>query len=155
FRCVVYDLPTGRCDGANLGRYRHADLVADFFALLDHLGQRQAYVSGFSFGSTIALAALRANPGRLPRAVLQSGFARRRLAPAEVFVARLARHWQAPLSRMPVRPLLLRRVHAGPFAARPPQWWDFFVERSGATPVAAVAQRALLIHQLDLRPVLA
>lgn len=152
FRCVVYDLPRGQGDGAYLARYRHSDLVADLLALMDHLHLRQSYVSGFSFGSTIALAALRGRPERLTRAVLQSGFARRRLAPAEILVVRLARHWQAPLGRMPVRPLLLRRAHAGPFLARPPEWWDFFVERSGATPIAAVAHRALLIHALDLRP---
>lgn len=154
FRCAVYDLPTGRGDGANLARYRHADLVADFFALLDHLGLRQSYVSGFSFGSTVALAALHAQPTRLPRAVLQSGFARRPLAPAEVLVARLARHWQAPIGRMPVRPALLRRAHSGPFARHPRAWWDFFTERNGRTPVAAVAKRALLTHGVDLRPLL-
>lgn len=37
FRCVAYDLPNGRDDGARLGRHSHADLVADFFSLLDHL----------------------------------------------------------------------------------------------------------------------
>src|SRR5207249_1225207 len=37
FRCISYDLPSGRDDGARLGSYRHADLVDDLFALLDHL----------------------------------------------------------------------------------------------------------------------
>src|SRR5262245_30623675 len=50
FRCIVYDLPRGQGDGADLGRVRHADLVADAFALLDHVGAERAYVSGFSFG---------------------------------------------------------------------------------------------------------
>jgi pimeloyl-ACP methyl ester carboxylesterase len=155
FRCIVYDLPVGRGDGAHLDRYRHADLVADIFALLDHVGAAQSYISGFSFGATIALAALHARPERLPRAVLQNGFARRRLAPAEVLLSRLARHWQAPLGEMPVRPALLRRSHFGPFAEQPPELWRFFVERSGASSVAAVTHRALLIHRLDLRPILA
>jgi pimeloyl-ACP methyl ester carboxylesterase len=154
FRCIVYDLPTGQGDGALLDRYRHADLVADAFALLDHVGERQCYVSGFSFGSTIALAAMHSQPERLVRAVLQSGFARRRLAPAEVLMARLARHWRAPLGRMPVRPMILHLQHRGPFIDRPPAWWHFFMERSGATPVAAVAQRALMIHHTDLRSLL-
>lgn len=155
FRVVVYDLPTGRGDGANLGRYRHADLTADFFALLDHLNAQQAYVSGFSFGSTIALAALHTRPERLPRAVLQSGFARRPLAPAEILLARLTRHWQAPLAAMPARSMLLRWTHSAPFAGQPPELWQFFVERNGVSPVAAAAHRALLVHGLDLRPLLA
>jgi pimeloyl-ACP methyl ester carboxylesterase len=154
FRCIVYDLPTGQGDGARLDHYQHADLVADAFAVLDHLGERQCYVSGFSFGSTIALAALHAQPERLVRGVLQSGFARRRLAPMEVLLARVARLIGAPLGAMPVRPWLLRRSHQSPFLDRPPEWWQFFMERSGATPVAAVGHRALLIHKIDVRPLL-
>ena len=69
FRCVAYDLPAGKADGARLPGYTHADLVRDFWALLDHLGLRQSYVFGSSFGSTVALAALHERPQRLPRAV--------------------------------------------------------------------------------------
>jgi pimeloyl-ACP methyl ester carboxylesterase len=59
FRCIAYDLPRGGSDGAWLGSYTHADLVDDLFALLDHLGIRQSYLLGSSFGSTVVLAALR------------------------------------------------------------------------------------------------
>src|SRR5439155_1119628 len=69
FRCIAFDLPSGRGDGARLGRYRHADYVADLLALLDHLGARQAYLFGSSFGSTIALGALALRPKRFPRAI--------------------------------------------------------------------------------------
>ena len=62
FRCVAYDLPAGNGDSACLRKYTHADLVADSFAILDHAGAGQAYVLGSSFGSTIALAAMRAMP---------------------------------------------------------------------------------------------
>src|SRR5438876_896876 len=37
FRCIAYNLPTGLGDGARLGRYTHADLVENVFALLDHV----------------------------------------------------------------------------------------------------------------------
>src|SRR5690348_16542833 len=37
FRCIAYDLPAGRHDRARLRRYTHEGLVADAFALLDHL----------------------------------------------------------------------------------------------------------------------
>src|SRR5262245_23689709 len=82
FRCISYDLPTGRGDGARLARVSHADLVADAFALLDHLGIAQSYLFGSSFGSTIALAAMHENPGRTPRAILHGGFAWRPLVGA-------------------------------------------------------------------------
>src|SRR2546430_1148345 len=71
FRCIAYDLPAGQGDGARLGAYRHADYVADAFALLDHLGADESFVFGSSFGATIALAAMHAEPERFPKAVLQ------------------------------------------------------------------------------------
>jgi pimeloyl-ACP methyl ester carboxylesterase len=154
FRCIAYDLPAGRGDGARLGQYRHGDLVQDAVALLDHLGVRQSYLFGSSFGCTVALAALEARPGRFPRAILQGGFARRRLARAEAGLARLLRHAPGRMGMLPLRRAILRRHHAGPFAGRPPEDWDYFVARWNAAPIAAVARRALLLHRLDLRPLL-
>ncbi len=155
FRCVAYDLPNGVTDGARLRRYTHADLVSDALALLDHLGVRQAYLFGSSFGSTIALEAMRRQPARFPRAILQGGFARRPLAPAEILLALLARHCPGPMHRLPGRLSFLRRVHGGPFHGRDPAAWELFVHRSNAAPMAAVAHRAMLLHRLDLRPTLA
>jgi pimeloyl-ACP methyl ester carboxylesterase len=155
FRCIAYDLPAGRGDGARLGRYTHTDLVEDAIALLDHVGAGQSYVLGASFGSTIALAALRARPGRLPRGVLQGGFARRSLAPAEVLLAGLARYWPGSMRSLPFRNPVLRHTHGGAFAGRPDDFWQYFLARWGSPPIAAVARRALLVHGLDLRPLLA
>jgi pimeloyl-ACP methyl ester carboxylesterase len=155
FRCIAYDLPAGGNDGANLRQYTHDRLVADVFALLDHLAISQSYVLGSSFGSTIALGALRARPERLPRAVLQGGFAWRPLAPAEVLLARLAKYWPGTLRLLPFRKAILRRNHYASFAHRTPDVWDYFLVRSNTPPMAAAAHRALLIHQIDLRPILA
>src|SRR5260370_30217359 len=83
FRCIAYDLPGSAGDGARLGRYQHADFVADLHALLDHLGIGSCSLFGSSFGSTIALGALHGRPERFAGAVLQGGFARRPLALAE------------------------------------------------------------------------
>jgi pimeloyl-ACP methyl ester carboxylesterase len=154
FRCIAYDLPAGRGDGARLGRYTHFDLVADLIALLDHLDIRRSYAFGSSFGSTIVLAALHAYPERFPRAVLQGGFACRRLAPAEVLLARVARYWPGSMHLLPFRKALLRRCHHGPFASRSPEIWEYFLLRTNAPPIAAVAHRAVMLHDLDLRPIL-
>lgn len=154
FRCIAYDLPTGRADGARLQHYRHADLMDDLFALLDDLRVRQAYLFGSSFGSTITLAALHQCPARFPRAILQGGFAYRPLARAEVLLSRLARHWGWPLRRFPFREVLLAGEDYAPFRACPPEVWRYFLANSGATPMAAMALRAQLIHRLDLRPML-
>jgi pimeloyl-ACP methyl ester carboxylesterase len=154
FRCIAYDLPTGRGDRARLGRYRHADLVADVFALLEHLGIAQAYLFGSSFGSTIALAAMHAQPERFPRAILQGGFAWRPLARAELMLARMARYWPGRMRLVPLRTKAMRLAHHGPFAPCPPELWEHFVEYTGSVPIATLARHALLLHQTDLRPIL-
>lgn len=146
FRCIAYDLPTGRTT--------HADLVADLFALLDHLGLTRAYVFGASFGATVALAALAARPERLPRAVLQSGFARRPLRLTERWAARVGRWLPGTLAQVPGWRGALRRTHAGPFADRPPQRWPFFESQVSAARTRSAARLALLTDRLDLRSLL-
>jgi len=154
FRCVAFDLPSGNGDGARLGRYRHGDHVADLLALLDHLGLKQAYLFGSSFGSTISLGALSLAPERFPRAILQGGFARRPLARPEVMLASWARYWRGNMAALPFRTALLRTSHETPVFQRDTDVWNFFMQRNGAPPMAAVARRALIIHRLDLRPLL-
>jgi pimeloyl-ACP methyl ester carboxylesterase len=154
FRCIAYDLPDGRRDGARLRRYRHADLVEDVWALLDHLGLARSYVLGSSFGSTVALAAARARPERVPRLVLQGGLAYRPLRRAELLLARLLRFLPGAVARMPLREKLLRATNAAPFAGRPPEVWRRYVDCTGRGRLAAFAHQALWLHGLDLRPVL-
>jgi pimeloyl-ACP methyl ester carboxylesterase len=154
FQCITYDLPRGRGDGARLWEYRHADLVADLFALLDHLELERSYVYGSSFGSTVALRAAHASPSRLPRVLLQGGFAYRPLFRPELVVARLACYLPGKLERLPVREKLLRHSHYEPFAGRPPEVWEAFLEHTGESPIAGTGYHALMLHRVDLRPIL-
>jgi pimeloyl-ACP methyl ester carboxylesterase len=154
FRCIAYELPSGLGDGARLTQYGHAELVEDLFALLDHLGVRQSYLLGSSFGSTITLAALKARPERVPRAILQGGFARRPLALLEGLLARTALYWPGRMGHLPLRDTVLRLHHHAAFAARSPEVWRFFLDNCAVSPITTVARRALLMHGLDLRPTL-
>jgi pimeloyl-ACP methyl ester carboxylesterase len=154
FQCVAFDLPAGKSDGARLSRYTHGDLVLDTFALLDHLGIGQSYVFGSSFGSTIALELLRSQPDRLPRALLQGAFAYRPLTWAEKILVRMVRYWPGGMETLPFRKSALERSNYAHFADRPPELWQFFLERSSAHQVSAVAHRAWIVHGLDLRPIL-
>jgi pimeloyl-ACP methyl ester carboxylesterase len=154
FRCIAYDLPAGGSDGACLASYRHEDLVADVSALVEHVGAHETVLYGSSFGATIALAALYQQPKRFSGAILQGGFARRPLAPAEVMLAKFARYWPWPLRRLPGWLPLVTHAHASPFAGRAAEVWQFFLERSGHAPMAAVARRALMLHHADVRPLL-
>ena len=154
FRCVAYDLPTGRDDGARLGRHSHADLVRDFWALLDHLGLSRSYVLGSSFGSTIVLEAMRERPERLPRAVLQGGLALRPLRRLERFLARLGRWLPGTTGRLPLREKVTLKVNGAGFREKPERLYRYFVETTGRTPVKAFAHQAMLLDRVDLRPVL-
>lgn len=153
FRCVAYEQPTGRGDEARLGRYTHAALVQDLFALLDHLELRQSYVVGTSFGSTIALSAMHAQPHRIPRAVFAGGFAQRLLAPAERLLARLGRFLPGSMRSFPGRTLIAKHG-LGPFALSRPEFYEFFLRTTGTHPITAMARRALLLPTLDLRSLL-
>jgi pimeloyl-ACP methyl ester carboxylesterase len=154
FHCIAYELPAGGADGARLDSLRHADLVVDLLALLDHLKVGQACLYGASFGSTVALRALSFRRRRFLRAALQCGFAFRRLAPAEKALADLARYWHGPINAVPLRNWLQRMADAQAFADAPPEMWDFHRANSATTPVRAFAQRARMIARLDLRALL-
>jgi pimeloyl-ACP methyl ester carboxylesterase len=147
FRCIAYNLPAGQ-------RGTHAGLVADLFALLDHLGLKRSYLYGSSFGSTVVLAALREAPQRLPRAILQGGFAHRPLTRAEVWLARLGCLLPGRLHHLPLWSHALRRLHHEPFTPRSPEVWQYFQEQVGQTAIHCLARRALLLHALDLRSIL-
>lgn len=154
FRCIAYDLPTGQGDGARLRHLRHADLVADAWAILDHLAIEKSYVFGSSFGSTIALAAMHQIPGRVPRAILQGGLAHRPLRGAELMVARFARWMPGIMRKLPGRDRMVERAHFAPFRELPAKVWMAFLETTGRTPIKAFGTMLRLLHDLDLRPVL-
>jgi pimeloyl-ACP methyl ester carboxylesterase len=154
FRCIAYDWPTGRGDNAHLPTYRHRDLVADLGALLDHTGARQAVVLGNAFGSTVALAALHAQPERLSAGVLLSGYARRRLAAAETLLAAVARYLPGVMRQLPLRNWLVSVSQAWAFAPAELEVWQSYVQRMGEIAISAVAYRARLLHDLDLRGLL-
>src|SRR5260370_443089 len=96
-------------------------------------------------------AAMHSRPERIPRGVLQGGFARRPLTWVESWSARLLRRCPGRAGALPLRAEALRRANALAFADLTPEMWEHFLARSESQPIAAIAQRALLIHRLDLR----
>jgi pimeloyl-ACP methyl ester carboxylesterase len=148
--CIGYDLPAGGEDAARLGAYRHAHLVNDLFALLDHLDFRQAHLYGSSFGSTIVLSALHARPNRTLRGIIQGGFAHRELSYRERILCQFGRYWKGPLRTMPLRGLLNHPSDLRVFRSSP-EGYQFHRENSADLPKAALARRGLMILDVDLR----
>jgi pimeloyl-ACP methyl ester carboxylesterase len=154
FRCIAYDLPGTRGDGARLRRLTHDDLVKDLWALLDHVGAQRSYALGMSFGSTVLLKAMRERPERLPRAVLQGGFAFRPLRRAEHVLAWIGRFLPGTTARLPLREKSLHEVNKNFFALRTPDVWRNFLDNTSRTHIASFARHALQLNSLDLRPLL-
>lgn len=152
FRCIGYELPAAH--DASLPGYRHADLRDDLFALLDHLRLDRCYLLGFSFGATIALAALAGQPRRFARGVLVGGFARRPLAWAEVMLGHWLRYCPGRLADVPGLERTIHRHNAELFASRPAGELQHFCAAEGEPLLRTFANRALWMHRTDLRPLL-
>ena len=155
FRTIQMDYPGEHPDdGAVLSAISHDDLVDDLFGLLNDLGMPRAFLFGLSFGSTITLKALHHAPGRFPKAVLQGGFARRRLTPAERIALAVGRRISGGTSRLPFHRIGLARNNKSTFPPDRPDRWEFYVEENGLTPIASLSHRLDLLDRLDLRPIL-
>jgi pimeloyl-ACP methyl ester carboxylesterase len=155
FRTVVYDYPGDHPDdGARLGRITHADLVDDFFGLIEHLRIGRTFPVGLSFGSTIVLSALHREPRRFPKAVVQGAFARRQFSTAERLALSLGRLVPGTTARLPLRSQILAYNNRSEFPAILNDRWSHYVEQNGLTPIASLAHRLDLLGRIDLRPLL-
>jgi pimeloyl-ACP methyl ester carboxylesterase len=155
YRCIAYNQPIGLNDGSRLRGYTHDQLVDDLLGLLDHLGVRQAYLLGHSFGSTVVLKALARHPERFPRGVLVNGFAHRPLRRMELLLTHVGRLWPGQASQVWLREPALRRSHEPFFQGLEPERWAFFLEQAWQMPMRAVGHWALQLHRTDVRPLLA
>ncbi len=155
FTCVGYELPDGTTDGSHLNRYKPKDYVADLVALIDHLALGPAKVVGSSFGSTITLAAIAAEPSRFTHAVLQNGFAYRPLNAAQRTLANFARFWPGWFSDWPrIHGYVMRRIERRVLTGMPEPVARLFLKHGSQTPIRASALRSLAIDRTDLRPLL-
>jgi len=155
FRTIQIDYPGEHPDdGAPLGRITHEDLVDDLFRLVDHLGPERPALFGLSFGSTVVLRALHRQARRFGRAVVQGGFARRRLLPAERAALGLGRWFPGNAGSLPFHARGVARNNRTTFPVDRPGLWDFYVEQNGLTPIAGLTHRLDLLDRLDLRSIL-
>ncbi len=152
FRTIQYEYPGDReGDCARLGRITHDHLVEDLIGLMDHLGIDRVHLTGISFGSTIALAALERAPERFSRAVVQGAFAHRRFTAAERLALFLGRSVPGTVARLPLRQTVLTYNSKMDFPWIIEDRWPFYLEENGRTPIRALAHRTSLVARLDLR----
>jgi pimeloyl-ACP methyl ester carboxylesterase len=155
FRTAIYDYPGERPDDhVQFGRITHEGLAADLLGLVEHQGERRAFLLGTSFGATVVLRALHREPDRFPGAVLQGGFARRPFRLTERLALALGRRFSGMLARLPLYSSVLARKQRRDFPREIADRWEHHREQDSLTPIAALAQRLDLLPRLDLRPLL-
>jgi pimeloyl-ACP methyl ester carboxylesterase len=121
---------------------------------LDHLQLPRTYLFGSSFGATIALKAASEHPDRFARMVLQGGFARRSVERWEQVLCQFARYAPGRMKHLVIGTSLKSPGDFAIMSKLPKERRRFMLSNCGNAPIAASAQIALLIAQLDLRPLL-
>jgi len=152
FRCVLFDLPANRRGTRVRGPLKLHDLTADLFAAADRHRDDRFQLFASSFGCLVAIEAMLERPERIERAVLQGGFAHRKLSAAERLLVR-AGHWMpGGLNILAFRRTIQAHNHRPWFPPFDPGRWSFFVETTGRVPIRSIAQRSAIIRDYDGRP---
>jgi pimeloyl-ACP methyl ester carboxylesterase len=150
YRCVLFDYATP----ASRGGATLSDLADDVLAVADAAGDRQFDIFGPLFGGLVAMEAMRHDPDRIGRGILQGAFAHRRLSRVERFLIRLCAWHPGKLRHLPLRGILQTQSHRRWFPPFDRTRWQFLFDNTGSVPLAAMARRAVLVCDCDLRPVL-
>ncbi len=145
FRCVLFDVPTGRqvtwgrlCDSV-------AEVVESFSAA------DGCHLFGTSLGSALALEATVRLGSRVRSATLHAGFVHLRLTVFERLAARVLQWTPGRMRSVPYWCALQERIHRLWFPPIDPTRWEFYLDNAGQTPIATLAQRFGLLRDFDLR----
>jgi len=151
FRCVVFDYPTRAGAGRKSRSLTNELLASGLFAAADRHADQTFSMIATSFGATVALTALTAQPERIKCAILQAGFAHRKLSATERLLARIGRHVPGTLANLPFVKAFQRANHQRYFPPFDRTRWGFFVDNAGSTAIRDVAERARVLAAFDYR----
>lgn len=157
FRCVLFDYPAPTCTADPLPAGVTAPIAGyadDLLAIADSQGDDAFSTYATGFGSIVALTALLRAPERVERAVLQSGFARLSLSPAERGMIAVSRWLPGRLRHLPLRRPVQRQTHRLWFPPFDTTRWQFLLNDTGDVPIRRLARRAAGLVGCDLRPAL-
>lgn len=155
FRCVLWDYP-GTDPGTNPKPIVTIEaLAAHIAAIAETTGDHTIDLYAPSFGSLVALEVMCRYPQLVRRAVLQGGFAHRKLSRFESWLARSCRFYPGSLRRFPGSKAVREHNHRRWFPPFDETRWEFLEQNAGRVPVSALALQATLVRSADFRPRLA
>jgi pimeloyl-ACP methyl ester carboxylesterase len=146
YRCVLIDYGAHR--PANCCSLRN--YVEELAAVRALHGDTKIDVLAVSFGSLLALASMLTDPAGIRRAILQAGFASRRLSFVERCMIRLARLCPGRLQQVPFREAISRNNHRRWFPPFDETRWKFFLEDTGRISLKDLGARAALVRDENL-----
>lgn len=148
FRCILFDyLDAPR-------RSTIGDFASDVLAVAAAQAADRFAVYATSFGSLVALQSMVLAPQRIPRAILQGGFAHRGLSRAERGLVRVGQRLRGNVARLPLRAAVQANNHRPWFPPFDATRWNFFLENTGSVPIRSIAHRAAVLRDTDLRDAL-
>lgn len=142
FRCVILDFPP---------EARTIDqLVRSLEVAATQFGDETFDLYATSFGTAVALQAMREHPKRVQRAILQGPLISMRLSLAERLALRALGWLPGPIGRLPLRRAVLQNNHSRWFPPFDITRWQFLLNETGDVPTREVARRANMLRGLDL-----
>ena len=151
YRCVLYDYPGTVSRGADARQASFTDYADDLLAVARQCGDDSFDLFATSFGTLVALGTMTRGESPIRHAILQGAFAHRSLSWAERALIRACQFHPGRLRHVPFRGLVQKQNHRQWFPHFDETRWQFFSENAGQVPVAALAARAGIIRDVDLR----
>jgi pimeloyl-ACP methyl ester carboxylesterase len=152
YRCVLWDYPGTATGSHPIHDVTIADLAADVAAIAETCGDSRIDIYAPSFGSLVALETLLDFPQLGRRAILQGGFAHRRLSRFEGWLARSSRFFPGSLRHFPGSRAVREHNHRRWFPPFDETRWQFLEDNAGRVPISTLAWQTALIRGTDLRP---
>ncbi len=154
YRCVLLNMPGSQAGAKVRGKLTLNDLTTDLFAAADLHGDEKFQVFASSFGCVPTIEALRREPERVERAVLQGGFAHLKLSATERLLIQLGHLMPGTLNILIFRRTIQAYNHRRWFPPFDADRWQFFIDATGRVPIRSIARRAAIIRDYDGREAL-
>ncbi len=143
FRCVIVEYPGVRSP------FSLDDFTADLFQIADEHGDERFSLFATSYGAVPAFAVMSSQPERIDRAVINAGFAHRRLSLMERLLVGIGKRLRISLGRTPFFRRVLEHNHLTWFPPFDKSRWQFLLDNTGSVAVRTLCRRIAAFQKRD------